>query len=741
MHRRPLASYCVSDRSIMQRKEKRGLSVLLLAAVGIIICRCWQPTFVPPAAGQNQLRTPDVRSPDLPQSAVALAGLAPLVLAPEASVAQGWETAVMLPLELINTGLNLFKTALGIYALMSWLYAFGIIDMRNDIVMKVQGALSSVIDPVLNPLRSVIPPLGGFDISFMILWFVIEQAQAAAVTIMFGADSWRDGQLEFPSTPLGQAFGLASGEIFQYNRENFQFDNEQRISKDALGWHQLVQRYKMQVERFELFREDIEDLVKLTVDKMGRIMGKTPPSYIAVYFMAVGSGWLYLLMTVWLSMLYGISSSLQDFEQQGFQKALSMTPRRRSRAVAGYIVPSCWARASAGRPIAGALRCPSGDRALRRGGSMSSTGSEEQLALDASVVTTQHINEHEESPDLGRGYSGDNFHGARESICNATDYATAAACHAEYVYIELAMRWARGDSDPDAMLLINPKLDLKPVFHEAFRKDLRKDDNKGETSAPAQHVQMFRKLQSMPGTSHWWQCFDAYARVSMSLGVHQIVQAINLFVLGLTLVETHCPSVAIAITLTLQVAFSLTFMDVASLHRWQWVGIPGSQVVESAAGSARYQCRNAGDFKRAWNFSAKPTDEIMSLPRRFRAVLFTDVFGDSSYELRKQLKGACCHHTDPTDAEHALPPEPGRPGQMKRMAQVRAQLSECTGPEPMKYRFFLQDKALATCDNLSAMAQMALRRWEALPQPHLSDEDQAVLEQKRKEYTLSRKAP
>ena len=31
-------------------------------------------------------------------------------------------------------------------------------------------------------------------------------------------------------------------------------------------------------------------------------------------------------------------------------------------------------------------------------------------------------------------------------------------------------------------------------------------------------------------------------------------QAINLFVLGLTLVETHCPSVAIAITLTLQAA-------------------------------------------------------------------------------------------------------------------------------------------------------------------------------------------
>lgn len=91
------------------------------------------------------------------------------------------------PLGLINTGLNLYKFCLGVYALMSWLYAFGIIDQRNDIVQKVQGLLASVIDPVLAPLRSTIPPLFGFDVSFMILWFVIEQAQSAAVAIMFGA--------------------------------------------------------------------------------------------------------------------------------------------------------------------------------------------------------------------------------------------------------------------------------------------------------------------------------------------------------------------------------------------------------------------------------------------------------------------------------------------------------------------------------------------------------------------------
>uniref|UniRef100_A0A7S2II74 YggT family protein n=1 Tax=Zooxanthella nutricula TaxID=1333877 RepID=A0A7S2II74_9DINO len=102
----------------------------------------------------------------------------------------GWEDFVVGPVGLINTGLNLYKTALGIYALMSWLVAFGIVDLRNEIAQKVQGALSSIIDPVLAPLRSVIPPLAGFDISFMVLWFVLEQAQAAAVAIMFGALSF-----------------------------------------------------------------------------------------------------------------------------------------------------------------------------------------------------------------------------------------------------------------------------------------------------------------------------------------------------------------------------------------------------------------------------------------------------------------------------------------------------------------------------------------------------------------------
>ncbi|CAE7851711.1 unnamed protein product [Symbiodinium microadriaticum] len=78
----------------------------------------------------------------------------------------------------------------------------------------------------------------------------------------------------------------------------------------------------MQIERFDLFREDIEDLVKLTVDKMdmyhivgalflsftalvyceGIINGPQPPFFLGQYFLTVAASFVYLLLAVWLSM-------------------------------------------------------------------------------------------------------------------------------------------------------------------------------------------------------------------------------------------------------------------------------------------------------------------------------------------------------------------------------------------------------------------------------------------------------
>ncbi|MDH2909929.1 MAG: YggT family protein [Candidatus Eremiobacteraeota bacterium] len=61
--------------------------------------------------------------------------------------------------------LNIYMIVLVVYAVISW-------------IPDLQGAwvryLAAVIDPVLNPIRRVIPPMGGFDIAFIVLILLIQ---------------------------------------------------------------------------------------------------------------------------------------------------------------------------------------------------------------------------------------------------------------------------------------------------------------------------------------------------------------------------------------------------------------------------------------------------------------------------------------------------------------------------------------------------------------------------------------
>eukprot|EP00438_Fugacium_kawagutii_P007276 Skav234424 [mRNA] locus=scaffold1656:77837:79708:- [translate_table: standard] len=120
--------------------------------------------------------------------------------------------------------------------------------------------------------------------------------------------------------------GLVATEIFRYNRQNFAFDQDQRFNRDEL-------RFKMQVERFRLFRQDIRDLVELTVGKMDLyhmvgalfirmisiyysegFFAEPPPTFLQVaYYLSqadlkAACALVYLLMAIWLSMHASIKS-------------------------------------------------------------------------------------------------------------------------------------------------------------------------------------------------------------------------------------------------------------------------------------------------------------------------------------------------------------------------------------------------------------------------------------------------
>jgi YggT family protein len=58
-------------------------------------------------------------------------------------------------------------------ALFSWLYAFNVVNPRNQVVMTIGNSLFRVTEPALRPIRRLLPDLGGIDISPIILLLII----------------------------------------------------------------------------------------------------------------------------------------------------------------------------------------------------------------------------------------------------------------------------------------------------------------------------------------------------------------------------------------------------------------------------------------------------------------------------------------------------------------------------------------------------------------------------------------
>ena len=53
-------------------------------------------------------------------------------------------------------------------AIIRWLLAFGI---RNQILLQINHTLTSLTEPILAPIRRVVPAMGGLDLSFLVAVF------------------------------------------------------------------------------------------------------------------------------------------------------------------------------------------------------------------------------------------------------------------------------------------------------------------------------------------------------------------------------------------------------------------------------------------------------------------------------------------------------------------------------------------------------------------------------------------
>lgn len=60
-----------------------------------------------------------------------------------------------------------------IMIIMSWLISFNVINTRNDFVAAVWRTLNAVTEPILRPIRQIIPPMGGLDLSPIVVFIII----------------------------------------------------------------------------------------------------------------------------------------------------------------------------------------------------------------------------------------------------------------------------------------------------------------------------------------------------------------------------------------------------------------------------------------------------------------------------------------------------------------------------------------------------------------------------------------
>ena len=84
-------------------------------------------------------------------------------------------------LRFISFILQLYVYVLIAAAVLSWLIAFNVVNTRNDIVRAIGNALYQMTEPVLRPIRKILPNMGGLDLSPIVVILIIIFIQSVII--------------------------------------------------------------------------------------------------------------------------------------------------------------------------------------------------------------------------------------------------------------------------------------------------------------------------------------------------------------------------------------------------------------------------------------------------------------------------------------------------------------------------------------------------------------------------------
>ncbi len=87
---------------------------------------------------------------------------------------------------LFNAIIQLYTFVLIVSVIMSWLIGFNIINRHNQFVDAIWRTCTGLTEPLLRPIRNLLPSMGGIDISPIILILGLNALQIGVNNYLIG---------------------------------------------------------------------------------------------------------------------------------------------------------------------------------------------------------------------------------------------------------------------------------------------------------------------------------------------------------------------------------------------------------------------------------------------------------------------------------------------------------------------------------------------------------------------------
>jgi YggT family protein len=88
-------------------------------------------------------------------------------------------------LDVILIILSIYWWVLLAMIILSWLISFNIVNTRNQVVDQIWRVLVSLTEPVLAPIRRMLPRFSGIDISPIVLFLIIFAVEQVIIRYIY----------------------------------------------------------------------------------------------------------------------------------------------------------------------------------------------------------------------------------------------------------------------------------------------------------------------------------------------------------------------------------------------------------------------------------------------------------------------------------------------------------------------------------------------------------------------------